>query len=752
MRCEIYHSITTKIILLLIIYLLFGGFQIVYAQGTLSNILVLPSNTMMQPGQIKTFTIAGIDSQGNDVPLVDPKVQGTGGTLKINRDPVTFELYVTFTAGQQTGSFYFEVWDASASGEPGTSGAIWGSGSITISNASSELSDIDIFPETDSAKVAEQIEFNAKGKNQYDIDYDINDPEWSTSGGGDINPDGPSCIYIATETGGYTITCRQRGTNIQGTANIIVYESSDLTEIEVFLETDSMKVAEQQEITAKGKDQYGDDYTITNPVWTNTGTGILNPNGSTCTYTANETGKDTIKCRQEGTNIEGSAEITVMQGSPDEFNAEWDPEYGVLTVRAKEGDNIHIGRGDDGEVLVNGFSVKDENGENLGADRVKKIHVHGNERNNVVDLREVTDENFPNIPQGGPGEMSTLTFCEGGNDKVYGSDKSDYMQGDDGNDILYGGAGHDELLGGKDNDHLYAGSGNNSLYGDKGNDVLYGNTYKDTRDGGEGDDRFESNPPPGTVPANQIFRQVITQRAVYTGLSNVPAVEATIDTLIDSVGNDTISFAFDTQSITLDIDQQNYAQNVNANNRFIVLIGQFENIIGGPEDDVFHVDPLDVERFVDGGSESGDRIIVETMGLTPSDDGSKITIPGYEPIKYKNCTIVEYENLVSVEEETSKGIPNEFMLYQNYPNPFNPTTTIEYKVKEGCNVELIIYDLLGREVIKLADDNHFPGKYRFVFDTRGLVSGIYFYKIIMKDSESSTKIIYEETKKMALIK
>jgi len=93
-------------------------------------------------------------------------------------------------------------------------------------------------------------------------------------------------------------------------------------------------------------------------------------------------------------------------------------------------------------------------------------------------------------------------------------------------------------------------------------------------------------------------------------------------------------------------------------------------------------------------------------------------------------------------EET---IPNEFYLSQNYPNPFNPSTTIRFGLREQSNVSLRIYDILGREVAVLLDnESRSAGSYEITFDASVLASGTYIYKL------SSDK--YSLSKKMILMK
>ncbi len=90
----------------------------------------------------------------------------------------------------------------------------------------------------------------------------------------------------------------------------------------------------------------------------------------------------------------------------------------------------------------------------------------------------------------------------------------------------------------------------------------------------------------------------------------------------------------------------------------------------------------------------------------------------------------KYSSLVTGIEETGDGIiPAEYSLSQNYPNPFNPETTIRFSVIEETEVSLKVFDILGREVANLVENNMQPGKYSVKFNGENLSSGIYFYRI-----------------------
>ena len=88
------------------------------------------------------------------------------------------------------------------------------------------------------------------------------------------------------------------------------------------------------------------------------------------------------------------------------------------------------------------------------------------------------------------------------------------------------------------------------------------------------------------------------------------------------------------------------------------------------------------------------------------------------------------EVLVSVDE--SEKIPTEFSLSQNYPNPFNPTTTIKFGLPQNSSVVLSLYNLLGQQVMKLAEKEFSAGRHNIEVRSDNLTSGIYIYSISAK--------------------
>jgi len=93
-----------------------------------------------------------------------------------------------------------------------------------------------------------------------------------------------------------------------------------------------------------------------------------------------------------------------------------------------------------------------------------------------------------------------------------------------------------------------------------------------------------------------------------------------------------------------------------------------------------------------------------------------------------------------------------FSLSQNYPNPFNPSTKIQFSVVSSQLTVLKIYDLLGREVATLVNDELSPGSYAVTWDATGYPSGIYFYKLEAGDPSTSFGRRFVDTKKLLLLR
>ncbi len=105
-----------------------------------------------------------------------------------------------------------------------------------------------------------------------------------------------------------------------------------------------------------------------------------------------------------------------------------------------------------------------------------------------------------------------------------------------------------------------------------------------------------------------------------------------------------------------------------------------------------------------------------------------------------------FHTLTNVEDDVSIIIPSEFKLYQNYPNPFNSISKIKYQIANRSQVMIKVFDVLGREVATLVNEEKPAGTYDVTFDAElyNLTSGVYFYRLTSKN--------YSETKKLLLLR
>ena len=155
-------------------------------------------------------------------------------------------------------------------------------------------------------------------------------------------------------------------------------------------------------------------------------------------------------------------------------------------------------------------------------------------------------------------------------------------------------------------------------------------------------------------------------------------------------------------------------------------------------------------------SEEKGLFISETAYISPTDekeimfsmrslDRNNASIDvGYKVYNQSNHIISSGRKMIEV-----IAIPAEFALHQNYPNPFNPTTRINYDVPEDGNIQLVIYDLMGRKVTTLLNQSQAAGYHHALWDGknnqgRNISAGVYFFQLRGKN--------YTKTIKMLLLK
>ncbi len=138
-------------------------------------------------------------------------------------------------------------------------------------------------------------------------------------------------------------------------------------------------------------------------------------------------------------------------------------------------------------------------------------------------------------------------------------------------------------------------------------------------------------------------------------------------------------------------------------------------------------------------------------GVPPGDLTLSVDREGYQtalstlPVTTADFKITKdfsLETVTALGEESV--VPASFTLDQNYPNPFNPTTVIRYQLPAASQVQLAVFDMLGRQVGELVNEKKEAGSYEVKFDASGLASGVYFYRIKAGN--------FVQTKKLLLVR
>jgi hypothetical protein len=94
--------------------------------------------------------------------------------------------------------------------------------------------------------------------------------------------------------------------------------------------------------------------------------------------------------------------------------------------------------------------------------------------------------------------------------------------------------------------------------------------------------------------------------------------------------------------------------------------------------------------------------------------------------------------------------PKVYKLEQNFPNPFNPSTMIYYDLPQESHVRIMVYDILGREVRSLVDEQESAGYQKVRFDVQGVASGVYIYRMQAHPLKGGKT--FSDVKKMVVLK
>jgi len=446
-------------------------------------------------------------------------------------------------------------------------------------------------------------------------------------------------------------------------------------------------------------------------------------------------------------------------------------------------DGLKVGCDVHGNITINGVAI------DILAEDVQRIKVSGSNGRDIIDLSEVSSENFPNVFQRvvfNPLETDRwnesdlpqyeLVFegieinASDGDDMIFGSEYyinlircgkgDDLVVGGNGRNWIFGQEGNNTIFGGDNRDYIDAGTGNNSIMGGDSNDGIRGGAGNNTLLGGKGDDQIiylRNDVKVSGGSGNDVlldfsatYIQSKSNRLSNYRIDENSAIKKTTNIVLisDIAGIDTLSFAFNNSRITLDIALLNSEQTIDTSGVQVILDGIFEVVIGSDFDDEITVSPLpDTARHIDG-RDGADRLVFVSEVEGAVDDGSTITTPGYADITYVNMETVE----MPVASGISESVIDEeafFSLGKNFPNPFTHETTIRYHLPEEGHVKVSIHDLSGKLVTVLVDRRELAGMYEVQWNGQNnsglhMDAGVYIYQLETNGIVNSGKMVLEK--------
>lgn len=178
---------------------------------------------------------------------------------------------------------------------------------------------------------------------------------------------------------------------------------------------------------------------------------------------------------------------------------------------------------------------------------------------------------------------------------------------------------------------------------------------------------------------------------------------------------------------------------VNKNNHPFLIYGPYtnpSNVLYYEIQKIRDVSGYPWENLISGGSSMSYEDSAESLIL-----GRYTHTVAYRVVAYMESLPPAYSNsdslalIVNGRNLKQNNSPNndkkliEYSLSQNYPNPFNPQTCIRYSIKDINIVKLQIFDVLGREIETLVNEEKLAGNYELNFNCKKLTSGVYFYKL-----------------------
>ena len=234
------------------------------------------------------------------------------------------------------------------------------------------------------------------------------------------------------------------------------------------------------------------------------------------------------------------------------------------------------------------------------------------------------------------------------------------------------------------------------------------------------------------VLGDSIFFNVLKSYINDSSLAYSTAVTEDLQRVAEKVSGKNLNYFFQqwVYGENYPVYDISYSKSQNPNGLYNVNVTVSQKINTNPS---FFTMPIDIKITTSNKGDTTFTVFnnsqIQTFTFLIQGNPSFITLdPGNKILKDKKG------------DDPSESI--DFRLLQNYPNPFNPQTKIIYMLNEFCEVNLSVYDMLGREVESLVSDKQRPGTYEVAFIANNIASGVYVYKLDAGGLTESRKMVY----------
>jgi hypothetical protein len=173
----------------------------------------------------------------------------------------------------------------------------------------------------------------------------------------------------------------------------------------------------------------------------------------------------------------------------------------------------------------------------------------------------------------------------------------------------------------------------------------------------------------------------------------------------------------------------------NSDNFFSVAVCEYSDIIDGTGQPWFNEGCIDADPLFEDTSQNNYHLLSNSPCIDTGDPESPLDPDG----TIADIGALYFDQATNLEETIE--LPEYSILLDNYPNPFNARTTVRFFLPISRDIELVIYDLLGRRIEVLIDEYREAGVHGITFDASSLSSGVYFYSLRAGDVIESKRMV-----------